>query len=220
MGAGATIEAYKDYLQTYYMGYLYFAEQVDKIRVPESDVEMYYKENQESLNKSGVSKESADKVIDVRHILIKPVGDTEDAKTFTDAQWEAARVEAQRIRDLWLAGDADEDSFAQLANEYTQDPGSKYTGGLYTNVAKGKMVTEFNDWIFDESREYGNYGLIKTTYGYHIMFFVESTPAWYATCESEVINQRSQTLLEQLLGDAKVDVTYGNIVLGNVDLAE
>ena len=31
----------------------------------------------------------------------------------------------------------------------------------------GQMVTEFNDWCFDETRGYGDYDLVKTEYGYH-----------------------------------------------------
>ena len=34
------------------------------------------------------------------------------------------------------------------------------------------MVAEFDAWIFDANRKYGDYGLVKTTYGYHLMFFV------------------------------------------------
>lgn len=41
-----------------------------------------------------------------------------------------AAQKAQDILDEWKAGDATEDSFAALANEYSQDPGSNTTGGL------------------------------------------------------------------------------------------
>ena len=34
------------------------------------------------------------------------------------------------------------------------------------------MVAPFEDWCYDESREVGDYGIIESDYGYHIMFFV------------------------------------------------
>ena len=36
------------------------------------------------------------------------------------------------------------------------------------------MVTEFNDWCFDESRKPGDHGIVETSYGYHLMYFVEN----------------------------------------------
>lgn len=218
MGPGGSLAGYREYLNTYYKGYLYFAQLVDEIQIPEADVEAYFEENKDSLAEDGITKEDETYMVDVRHILIQPVGDTEDATTYTDAQWEACRTEAQRILDLWLAGAADEESFAQLAGEYTQDPGSMYSGGLYANVSEGEMVDEFNDWIFAEDRQYGDTALVKTSYGYHVMFFCGTTPAWYVTCESELITLESQELLEQLLADAQMDVSYQDIVLGEANM--
>lgn len=102
--------------------------------------------------------------VDVRHILLQPEDDTDEA-------WETCRKQAQALLDSWVAGGATEEAFAQLAKEYTADSnGDK--GGIYENVTKDEMVEEFDTWIFDASRKYGDYGLVKTTYGYHLMFFV------------------------------------------------
>ncbi len=92
--------------------------------------------------------------IAVRHILVED---------------EAA---ANDILAQYQAGDQTEDSFAELAKEHSTDPGSKDNGGLYENVYRGQMVAEFNDWCFDNSRMPGDTGIVKTDYGYHIMYFV------------------------------------------------
>jgi parvulin-like peptidyl-prolyl isomerase len=73
--------------------------------------------------------------------------------------------------DQWVADGADEAIFINLAKEHSQDGNAK-DGGIYKNVTKGYMVAEFDEWIFDYSREYGDYGLVKTEFGYHLMFFV------------------------------------------------
>ena len=47
------------------------------------------------------------------------------------------------------------------------------------------MVTEFNDWVFDTERKEGDTGIVKTTYGYHIMYYVgDSLPAWKSSVDS------------------------------------
>ena len=104
--------------------------------------------------------------VDVRHVLLQP-------KDKTDAAWEECRKQAQALLDSWVAGGATEEAFAKMAKDYTADSnGDK--GGLYENVTKGQMVTEFDNWIFDNSRQPGDYGLVKTTHGYHIMYFVHA----------------------------------------------
>jgi hypothetical protein len=104
--------------------------------------------------------------VDVRHVLIQPTDTSEES-------WEACRKQAQALLDSWVAGGATEEAFAKMAKDYTADSnGDK--GGLYENVTKGKMVAEFDAWIFDASRKPGDYGLVKTSHGYHIMYFVHA----------------------------------------------
>ncbi len=113
--------------------------------------------------------------VDVRHILIKPEGGTTDANgtttTYTDAEWEACRKKAQDIYDAYLAGEKTEEVFGELAKKHSQD-GNAAQGGIYEGVYKNDMVETFDAWIFDETRESGDTGLVKTQYGYHIMYFV------------------------------------------------
>ena len=113
--------------------------------------------------------------VDIRHILFMPEGGTksEDGKTtvYSDAEWEACRKKAQDIYDKYLNGERTEENFSQLAKEHSAD-GNAAKGGIYTDVDKDSMVEEFDAWIFDESRKPGDTGLVKTQYGYHIMYFV------------------------------------------------
>ena len=131
------------------------------------------------------------KTVDIRHILITPETGTkaqgdegyEDEQTQLKA---AARTKAEEILAQWKSGEATEDSFAQLAMENSAD-GSKYDGGLYTRVTKGWAVEEFNDWCFDASRKDGDTGIVDTTYGSHVMYFVGyDLPAWAASVTSDL----------------------------------
>ncbi len=120
--------------------------------------------------------------VDVRHILVMPEGGelSEDGTTtiYAEEEWAAALAEAEKILNEWLAGDKTEDSFGALANKYSDDQNGKVTnGGIYTDVARGQMVKPFENWCFDPARQPGDHGIVKTQFGYHIMYFVRSDKA-------------------------------------------
>ncbi len=55
--------------------------------------------------------------------------------------------------------------FDSLVAKFSDDPGSKATGGKYENVPSGQMVGPFNDFIF--LRSAGSKGIVKTDFGFH-----------------------------------------------------
>lgn len=118
-------------------------------------------------------------MINVRHILVSFDGDQQDDGTYSDEVKEAALASAEEILSEWQSGDATEESFAELANSNSSDSGSNTNGGLYENVYPGQMVSAFNDWCFDASRKAGDTGIVETSYGYHVMYFVGTTGQTY-----------------------------------------
>ena len=76
------------------------------------------------------------------------------------------------------------------------------------------MGAEYNDWCFDESRQIGDYGIVKTTHGYHIMYFVKSQPVWYVYAENSAKSQLLQDTMAALMEKYPADVDYSKIVLG------
>lgn len=62
----------------------------------------------------------------------------------------------------------DKDKFEAYGKDYTED-----SNVFYEEVARGDMVAEFEDWLYDANRQLGEIsdGGIKTTYGYHVMFY-------------------------------------------------
>ena len=115
--------------------------------------------------------------VDVRHILITPEGGkkSEDGTTITysEKEWEDCCKAAQTLLDEYLAGEKTEERFGDLANKHSDDnDGAVTNGGLYEDVYRGEMVAAFDEWIFDDSRVPGETGLVKTEFGYHVMYFV------------------------------------------------
>ena len=121
-------------------------------------------------------------LVNVRHILAGFEGGTTDEQgntTYSDEEKAAAQKTAEDLLSQWKQGEATEESFAALATEKTTDPGSKENGGLYENVYPGQMVSAFNNWCFDESRKPGDTGIVETSYGYHVMYFVGQSEETY-----------------------------------------
>lgn len=214
-GPGADKEDYRYFQDLYLTGVPYYQAAVEAMNPTQEDLEAYFAEHEEEYAASGVTKDS--KFVDVRHILVQVKGEAADG-TYTDEEWETCRKDGQAILDAWLAGEKTEESFAALAAEKTEDPGSKQTGGLYQQVYEGQMVPEFNDWCFDEARVYGDYGLVKTSYGYHVMFFVKSEPSWTSYAKTDWMNQQSADLLAAVTSLYPMEVSYDKIVLGVVDM--
>ncbi len=157
--------------------------------------------------------------IDIRHILV-PLGsgsiaEGEEGYEDEQAQLKAdAHAKAEELLAQWQSGEATEDSFAALALKESTD-GSKYDGGLYTEVYQGRMVTEFNDWCFDTARQSGDTGVVDTQYGSHVMYFsgvnaarwqtqvaanlrTEAYTAWEEDLVKDVTVQRSESGLKHI----------------------
>jgi hypothetical protein len=213
-------------METYYMGYEYFNSLYDSFVPSDAEIEAYFTENEAAYAENGVTRDG--KYVDVRHILVMPQGGTtaeDGSTTYSDEEWEACRQEAQAILDQWLAGEKTEDSFAQLANEKTQDGNdANYDGvpdgGLYTRVVKGRMVEPFENWCFDEVRQTGDYGLVQTVYGYHVMYFVDGYPIWYVTVQEEMTANNGSTYVQEVASRYPLEADYASILLGDSGLSE
>lgn len=141
-----------------------------------------------------------------------PVYNTVTADKAKDAK---AYNEAEILLREYLNGEKSEKSFADLATKYSEDTASttesehEDNGGLYENVAVGDMVDEFNDWIFDEKRKAGDVGIVETTYGYHIMYFVSTAeePKWKSTIRDSLAQEDLNKLIEDTLADETYKIT-------------
>ena len=211
-GPGAGIEEYKNYQAVYYRGAPYYAAETAKMIPTDQDLEAYFADHEEEYASGGVTKDT--RLVDVRHILIQPENAKEDG-TYADEDWAACEKKAQEILDGYLAGETSEDAFAALANAHSTDPGSNTNGGLYENVYQGQVVDTFDAWCFDGSRKTGDTGLVKTSYGYHIMYFVDAhLDVWKEYAAQDWLSEKSNELLENAIASHDMEVFYDKINLG------
>ena len=221
MGPGCTFDDYKAYMEVYFAGYAYFNSCYEKIDVSDASIEQYFAEHEDELTEAGFGKDSG-KYFRVRHILIDVEGGTEGSDgqiTYTDAEWEACREQAQKLLDQWLEGEHTEATFAQLAKEHTADTGSASDGGLYDDLDENtNFVQEFKDWYLDESRQVGDYGLVKSVYGYHIMYFSGMEDKWIVESRDAIYSEEANKVLTAVVEEFPMEVNYKEILLGEVDM--
>ncbi len=219
MGPGATVEGYIGYMDTYNRGVEYFNYLYESRNPSEDEITAYFNEHGAEIEEEyGVSKNTG-KLVDVRHILLTPEGGTLEGTTtvYTDAEWAACLTKAEDMLQQWKSGEATEDSFAQLANQHSTDGGSNSNGGLYTNVALGDMVEEFEAWCFDEARQAGDTGLVKTVHGYHIMYYVDGEEGWVRAARDALLQEYADKIMEDAMEKYSAKITYNKIVLGRPD---
>ena len=210
-GNAATFEDYMEYMDIYYHGNNYYNLMYMDLEATDAEIEAYYTQYESDFISSGYGKEVG-LVVEARHILIEPADEN------VEADWVTAKNTAQDLLDQWIDGGAKEEDFADLAYQYSAC-GSYVNGGLLDPFGKGDMVQEFEDWCFTEGRQYGDYGMVKTQYGWHIMFFVSSYEPWYEVALSNVLSDKLYAMMTELENECSMVVAYSRIVLGDVKLA-
>lgn len=122
----------------------------DSVTVSAQDVRAYYEANKMEF--------ATEEEVKVRHILIRPA----------NMKDEALKAEAKTKIESILAEVNSGGDFAALAKEYTQDPGSRDSGGFYDYFKRGVMVKPFENTAFGLNIGEVS-GVVETQYGYHII---------------------------------------------------
>jgi peptidyl-prolyl cis-trans isomerase D len=146
------------------------------------EVQAYYNQHQQEY---AVPEQAR-----ARHILIQ-VASGADAKTDAAAKAKADDV----LKQLKAGGKWDE-----IAKKYSDDPGSKDSGGELGFAQRGRMVPEFDKAIF--SQPINDIEIVKSQFGYHIVQVEERTTA-HTQQLNEVLPTIQATLGRQMIAQAE-----------------
>ncbi len=127
----------------------------------DADLQKMYNQNQAQYH--------LPETANVRHILFMTQGKppADEAKIKAQADDVLKQLKAGTLK------------FEDAVKKYSEDPGSKDKGGEYPGVQHGQMVKEFEDAAFTQKP--GDLGLVKTSYGYHIIQVESRQPAHQQT---------------------------------------
>ncbi len=163
-----------------------------KLSVSDADAKKFYDENPTKFEQPEQVRAS--------HILIG----TKDMATGTDLSDEQKKAKRKQIDDLRKRAVGGED-FAKLAKEFSEDPGSKESGGEYT-FGRGRMVPEFEAAAFSLTTNQIS-DVVTTSYGYHIIKLSEKIPA-KVVAFAEVSDDLKEALKNQELQKQLADGDY------------
>lgn len=145
----------KDYKKTLAVQ-KYIGEKAD-----EKDLKEYYKENFSDT-------------LTAKHILIEIDKEAEDAEKADEEAYEKAVKLIKKLNDT--DSKKLDKKFEELAEKNSDDTGTYANGGLVENFKKSEVEKEFYEAAYKlKDGEYTKEP-IKTTYGYHIILKVSSTP--------------------------------------------
>jgi peptidyl-prolyl cis-trans isomerase D len=130
-----------------------------------------------------------------RHILLRVSQDASD---------EVVAAVEQRGQEALAQLEAGQD-FATLAEELSEDPGSRASGGDLGYFPRGQMVPEFDAVAFDLEPG-ARSGLVRTSYGFHIILVEDRKPAQQQSFE-EVRADLAFELLGQEEGGRRARAT-------------
>lgn len=170
--------------------------------------------------------------VSVRHILFALEEDktvtNDDGSTTTETVQLRTLEEAKKLAEDTLAGwikdGAKEDDFITLANELSEDPGSSDNGGLYEDISKSSSYVEpFLNWCFADGRKVGDYGIVETEYGYHIMYMSEISDEteWQTTIKENLASEAFNTYYDSVYDNddyaASLSTFFANRVRNRIE---
>lgn len=118
------------------------------------------------MRKISEKKDTANAFAKVRHILIMTSDLTKNKKPIKDS------VEALAFAQELLGRVQKGEPMDKLARDFSADQGSAANGGVYDWTDVNQWVPEFKKFALTHSK--GERGIVKTSYGYHVMQMEEN----------------------------------------------
>lgn len=202
-GSPVSAQELVDAAVRYNTAYMFFTEESYETSVTEEEIDQYLDAHGKTLADAG------EDTVDVCHILLIPEGAKISADGTVKAakrQWEKCEEQAENLLLSWeqdyitnIMGKCS--SFTRLANQQSQDAGSRLSGGLYRNIRPGQLTQPLDEWCFDEDRQPEDTAIIRSKLGYHVVFFCSRNDASRAAAreilETNKQLQRWQTAREE-----------------------
>lgn len=158
-------------------------EVLKKVNVSDEMALKYYNENLDAFLIS--------ELVTARHILV----------SINKRSVEEAKIIAEQVMSQIKS---DKSNFCELVKTYSEDTGSLDNCGEYL-FPKGQMVPEFEEAAFNQ--EVGGVSLVKTSFGYHIVWTVNKTP------EHNMSFDEVKEQIKVMLGQQQQRMLYSELIV-------
>lgn len=119
----------------------------------------------------------------------------------------------QAILDEWAAGEATEESFAVLADQYNA-PMSTEEGGLFEGLIPSALSEELSDWLADGSRAHGDTAVITpegSVVTYVFYFISAGDPEWKLSIRNILLSETMDEYINGLKEGLEVEDPHNNL---------
>lgn len=210
----ATLEGYKRYYTIYVKANAYYDYLRDNLDVDNETILDQFTYNADAYIANGLDSTDNRSMVQYRHILIRPEGDTE-------LEWSIAKGTAETILDDFIKSGSDLTTFEELAMAYSGDANSYQSGGLYQHVYPGEFEESMDSWLFETNHEIGDTAVVQTSSGWHVMYFggYEGIPYWYYTAATDYTSLKMADILSELVDANPLEQFRDRIVLTDLPKA-
>lgn len=120
----------------------------------------------------------------------------------------------QAVLDEWKAGEATEESFAALADQYNGIEVSSDEGGLYEALIPSGMAQELTDWIYDPARVGGETSVIfpeGEDRAYVVYYIGPNDPEWKLDIERSLTQESMDAYTEEITEGIEVEDPHNHL---------
>lgn len=121
---------------------------------------------------------------------------------------------AQAILEEWQGGEATEESFVELCDQFNDDSLISTPGGLMESVQPGMMSEDMGAWLSDSARKAGDVTVFSPegdSYSYVLYYLGESDPWWMVSVKNTLLGTAMEAYMEEITADISVEDPKGNL---------
>lgn len=147
--------------------------------------------------------------VDMRHILIST--NEEGSSLSADEFDKQAKTKIEKICAEWEETDMTDKKFEELVKKYSEDSTTKDKGGLIEKITKEQLVESIDEFLFEDGRKAGDYKIVKSTYGYHLVYYKgANTEKWKIDAKSYLTEKDFETESKRLCDEHNIVIERNN----------
>ncbi len=106
----------------------------------------------------------------------------------------------------WAAGEATEESFAEIADKYNEVTVMSLEGGYIEAATKTGMAVDLSDWLYADGRKAGDTGVIASEDGntYVVYFTAYGDEEWYISIKNTLTSDNMSAYLDEITAGMEV----------------
>lgn len=147
-----------------------------------------------------------DRRVSIRMFTMKVPGKDDFDKATTAEKFEVIQ-KTQALYIKWRSGAATEESFIKPVKEKSEDEQTRENGGLLSDISNTgfDFVKPITDWCFAPIRKPGDSVVLTTSFGCHILYFVDGgMPNWSEEARKYFIEKNTTQLFNELIRECRV----------------